>query len=435
MAQLCPYLPREILFLVFADLPISDIKHLRLVCRDYHDSASSFLLQSLVIASDNGNLSFWKSICGNDLFRKGISAVIYDVRLIHQLRRNSHYGHQNTKLDCDPHPADRCAVTQYYDVYRALCAGMSRLPMLKHVTITDRPWSSSTLRRHDAPWNSSRMKGRNLDLANEGRVSFFVLLRSLSELAILPEVFEMSLQNCIPGSTTRFRADPLPSSQDVSLLTLFTRCLEMARLVFTHLHQLSISTRGPDLERDDYMASLFVENLSAFIQTAGPRLESLQVVVQDMPLPPLVPSPTPLFSTILFDGSPLRWIHLRTLTLKGVDINGFEFIAFLSRQTSLREVELSHVYLTRKSLDWPGILEDLRITLGAQPYGQQRTQCRRNTTTGPMECIALNLQRVFEPWDESLEWPITMPSVELADYFAGKEDNPLLTCYDQFLGS
>jgi len=90
------------------------------------------------------------------------------------------------------------------------------------------------------------------------------------------------------------------------------------------------------------LTKVFIDDLTALAMSGGHQLNKLQVEIEDMPLP-LIHSIAVLFSTTLFSANPTRWPTLRTLVLKGVDIDGFEFIAFLSRQSSISEVGLSNV--------------------------------------------------------------------------------------------
>ncbi len=47
--------------------------------------------------------------------------------------------------------------------------------------------------------------------------------------------------------------------------------------------------------------------------------------------------------------------------------------------------------------------------------------------------ISLELELVFEPGDSTLERGITVGAGDLEGYFGGREDNPLRTCYENFV--
>jgi hypothetical protein len=51
----------------------------------------------------------------------------------------------------------------------------------------------------------------------------------------------------------------------------------------------------------------------------------------------------------------------------------------------------------------------------------------------PMERIQLDLEQVFEPEDILLEAPLTIKAGDLTAYFEGREENPLSTCYENFV--
>jgi hypothetical protein len=142
---------------------------------------------------------------------------------------------------------------------------------------------------------------------------------------------------------------------------------------------------------------------------------------------------TSLFTSSIFKISPNRWKNLRSLMIKELGIDGFDLVAFLSRQSSLEEVILQNLQLTRTN--WAGVIDDLCLILGAQFEGpSKRGRSRSRTKTiAPMERIRLDLVHVYEPYDERLEVPLSISAGDLAEYFAGREDNPLRICYENFV--
>jgi hypothetical protein len=130
-----------------------------------------------------------------------------------------------------------------------------------------------------------------------------------------------------------------------------------------------------------------------------------------------------LFSTKLFSITPVLFSNLRVVVLKGVPMEGFDLVSFLSRQSALEELRLQEVRLTSKSLDWAGIVDDLRLLLGVQFEAGGRR--RRSKCVAPMERIRLELESVFEPEDRALENGISVSAGNLRGYFEGREDNPL----------
>jgi hypothetical protein len=51
----------------------------------------------------------------------------------------------------------------------------------------------------------------------------------------------------------------------------------------------------------------------------------------------------------------------------------------------------------------------------------------------PMERIRLELECVCEPSDGGIERRLSIGSEHLRGYFLGKEDNPLRSCYENFV--
>lgn len=141
------FLPDELLLMIFSYLLLQDIKCLRLVSHEFHSCSSQFLLWSLNISSADRSLHFYKNISSDNLFRKGISKVIYNTQL-----RPASTGERDKLFPSGQyeelqHPAPD-AFDQCYSVYDLLCYGIPRLPMLHEINITDRilqsPISSST---------------------------------------------------------------------------------------------------------------------------------------------------------------------------------------------------------------------------------------------------------------------------------------------------
>jgi hypothetical protein len=126
---------------------------------------------------------------------------------------------------------------------------------------------------------------------------------------------------------------------------------------------------------------------------------------------------------------------MEELTIKGLGIDGFDLVAFLSRQSSLEEVILQSLQLTRTSPSWAGVVDDLCLILGAQFEGSSKSgrSRSRTKTIAPMERIRLDLVHVYEPYDERFEMPLGISAGDLVEYFAGREDNPLRTCYENFV--
>jgi hypothetical protein len=301
--------------------------------------------------------------------------------------------------------------------------------MLREIVITDEPSHTS-----QAPGGSSPHEDQPQDTLHDRELSLFILLHVLQDVQIAPQRFTMSLRNYsldVAASTH----EPKPSSQETATaLALFDAYLERASVVFKNIRQFNISIRGPNLGAKSQSALEFIQNLNAFILTAGMEMERLSVEVEGMTLP-LGEVETALFTANIFKISPNRWKNLRSLTITGLGIDGFDLVAFLSRQSSLDEVILQDLQLTRTSPSWAGVVDDLCLILGAQferssKNGRSRS---RTKTIAPMERIRLDLVHVYEPYDTRLEMPLSVSAGDLVEYFAGREDNPLRTCYENFV--
>lgn len=297
--------------MICAYVTILDIKNLRLVNRHYHSCASLFLFHSLKIASNQRSLSQWKSVCENSIFNRGVSKVVYQIRLEEPILNPSR-GAQNATLHSDSTTPVRSAVRQCYDVYNALRVGLQCLPRLKNITIRDTTASSCAHSTDTCYEIDSSGTTAVMDVIDHGRLNLLILLRSLAECNIPLEVFSILVQNLIPGSTISSWDYHQSKNQQCSLLTMFERCLEIAMVVLANILELNIITRGPDLEGADDNASLFIKSLEALIQTAGPRMTKLQIIVKDMPLPHDSLGAS-LFTTSLFSTSPVRWPTLGSI--------------------------------------------------------------------------------------------------------------------------
>jgi hypothetical protein len=426
-------LPSEILLIIFGYLPLQDIQRLRLVSQHYHNCASQSLIRSLRISSDPRSLKFWENISSSDLFRRGVSRIVYNTGLTYQPRPG--FMSKNHEKRGNPIVRDyfTSAIDQCYNVYYPLRAGIPHLPMLREVVITDQVSQSSIYDLSGLDLNTSQSKTRIMGY-HDSELSLFILLRALSAVNLAPKRFDLHVQRFVPGSTRRSQALISSKEQPTSLNCLFDKCLGAATQVFKDLRELNISTRGPGLEGDVSYATAFIVNLSALVFTAGPQLERLQVVVQDMPIPPDIPEYI-LFSTLLFKKSPTCWPMLRSLELRGVDVSGFELIAFISQQMLLEKVLLQDIYLTQDSPAWTSIIDDLCFVLGAQFEDMKAGSGhkRRSQVVMPMERIQLHLNHVFEPWDGGLDDPLTVKPDELRGFFGGREENPLRDSYESFI--
>jgi hypothetical protein len=416
-------LPSEILLMIFSLVPISDIKNLRLVNHIFHNCASQSLFQTIEITSKKDSWHLWKKITEDTLFSRGISRIIYNARLTLDSAGEDNICGQAQNLRDDLHHT----AEQYNAREDLLRAGIARLPMLREVVITDEP------PRVPQPSEGYFMyKEQPQDTLHNRELSLFILLHVLQDVQIAPRRFTMSLRNYtldVAASTH----EPEPSSQNTATaLALFDAYLQKATVVFKNVRHFSISIRGPNLGAKSQSALSFVQNLNAFMLTAGPRLERLLIEVEGMRLPS-GDLETSLFTSSIFKISPNRWKNLRSLTIKGLGIDGFDLVAFLSRQSSLEEVILQNLQLTRSN--WAGVIDDLCLILGAQFEGpsKSRRSRSRTKTIAPMERIRLDLVHVYEPYDERLEAPLSVSAVDLVKYFAGREDNPLRTCYENFV--
>ena len=433
--------PDEILLMIFSHLPLQDIKCLRLVSQNFLSCSSQFLLWSLGISSASRSLHFYRKISSDELFRKGISKIVYNTRLNHTITAEHDNVHPSVQLAPD-------AFDQCYSVYDLLCYGIPRLPMLREIIITDRTAQfSPNLSTTDLPLSSLEIsQGRSTD----DQLSLFILLRALSAVHSRPQTFRIFLRSCIPGTPSLLPSLNIQLEKDnygrgygtPKSPTLFDRCLTTAIPIFEDLRHLSIMTQYPPQQASiDTTCSTFTHNLCAFISTAGSNLRILELEIHE-PLP-AHPRVEDLNLTIcIFALTPTLFPDLREMTLKGVSIEGFSLIAFLSRQASLEELRLQEVYLTSSSSNWAAIVDDLCLLLGVQfgdmlGIGSGKKMGRKSVGSGksvaPMERIRLELERVFEPGDLRRERGLSIESSQLRGYFLGSEDNPLRSCYENFV--
>jgi len=448
MALQSVLLPDELLLMIFSSLPLQDIKSLRLVSRHFHSCSSQFLFWSLNITSAERSLHFYKEISSDSLFRRGISKIVYNTRL-----SSPSPGEHDELLPHEQHEGLRSPAPDAFDqcckVYDLLCDGIPHLPMLREITITDRilePSPNPSVAKHfidSTDTNQRRIRN--------GELGLFILLRALSEVQCRPRTFRISLQSFIAGIPSA------PAPQAATTIenhygigygsryspTLFDRWLTTAPSIFQDLHHLSIITQSTDYHTGIESSSSFICNLCAFISTAGQHLYILEVAIQET-LPPEVRLDTMLFSTSLFSLTPTAFPFLRKLMLKGVPMEGFALIAFLSRQLALKELLLQEVRLTRGSPDWVAIVDDLGLLLGVQfeggkskrtRSGKPRRKKKKNEIKDavPMERISLELERCFEPGDGPGGREVSIGSRDLRRFFKGREDNPLRTCYESFV--
>jgi hypothetical protein len=223
--------------------------------------------------------------------------------------------------------------------------------------------------------------------------------------------------------------------------TLFDRVLTTAFPIFQGLQHLSIITQAPAAQSGLGISSTFIHNLCAFISTAGSNLRTLEVAIHEL-LPPRSRFDNELFSTTLFSLTPTHFPCLRNVMLKGVPMDGFALIAFLSPQSSLQELRLGEIRLIPSSPDWATIIDDLCLLLGVQfeagkvNAGKNRKGRGRGRRIGaemPMERIRMELETVFEPSDGGMERGLSIGNLQLRGYFVGKEDNPLRSSYESFV--
>ena len=437
------FLPDEILLMIFTRLPLEDIKCLRLVCHCFRSCSSQFLLWFLDISSTSRSLRFYRRISSDDLFRRGISKIVYNTRLNHTITAE----HDNVlpKFQLAPDAFDQC-----YSVYDLLCYGVPRLPMLREIVITDRTQHASpNLSNTDLSLDSLEI---NQARTTDDQLSLFILLRALSAVHSRPQTFRISLQNCIPGATSiqsarsRHESDSYGTGYGLyKSPTLFDRCLTTALEIFQDLQQLSIMTRFPSPQTSAETGSLaFTNNLCALVGTAGPNLHILEVAIHEPIQRVTIQVGSVFLSTALFALAPRLFPTLRKVTLKGLPMDGSALIAFLSRQSSLEKLRLVEIRLIPSSSDWAGIVDDLCLLLGVQfeageinigrKTGQRASRKgKRIDYEMPMERIRMELEGVFEPGDGGITRAITIGSEQLRGYFLGKEDNPLRSCYENFV--
>jgi hypothetical protein len=434
-------LPDEILLMIFSQLPLQDIKCLRLVCHCFLSCSSQFLLLFLDISSASRCLNFYRKIASDDLFRKGIFKIVYNTRLNPFITAG--YGNglsPNVQQERAPDAFDQC-----YSVYDLLCYGIPRLPNLREIIITDRSIQpptnpSSTELVASSPENHEAQ-------IRDDQLSLFILLRALSAVHSRPQTFRISLQSCM--SEALF--PPPPHLQHESNTygigygtskspSLFDRVLTTALTIFQDLHHLSIITQSPDAQYGIGISSTFIHNLCAFISTAGSKLRVLEVAIHE--ILPHARHDNLLFSTSLFSIAPVLFPQLREVMLKGVPMDGFSLIAFLSRQSTLEELRLGEIRIIFSSPDWATIIDDLCLLLGVQFEAgkidkgrnrQGRGNGRRIGGQMPMERIRLELENVFEPGDGGMERGLSIGSTQLRGYFLGRQVNPLRSNYESFV--
>lgn len=440
--------PDELLLVIFSHLPLRDIKCLRLVCHSFLICSSHYLLWSLNICSAVQSLHFYRKISTNDLFRRGISKLVYNTTL--EISRTADWDNVNSYVQQTPAPD---AFDQCYTVYDLLCYGIPRLPMLREIIITDRILHLSTEPSSTSLFVNSPEINRTR--TRDGQLSLFILLRALSAVNVnsRPQTFRISLQSFIPG--TLLLAPSCKTESETSSYgtgygapsspSLYERCLTTSIPIFEHLRHLSIITQSPVAQTSiEHTSPTFTKNLCAFISTAGCQLQILEVAIHEF-----YGSQTRLdnllFSTTLFSIAPDHFPCLRNVMLKGVSMEGFSLIAFLSRASStLGELRLVETRLIPSSPDWAAIVNDLCLLLGVQfddgsiKYEEgrkRRARIRRRQIEGvmPMERIRLEMESVFEPGDVRMERGISIGSKQLQSYFSGREDNPLTSCYESFV--
>jgi len=436
------FLPDEILLMIFTHVPLEDIKCLRLVCHCFRSCSSQFLLWILDISSASRSLRFYRRISSDDLFRRGISKIVYNTRLNHTITAEGDNVLPDVQLAPD-------AFDQCYSVYDLLCYGVPRLPNLREIVITDRTHKvSPDISTTDLFANTLEV---NQARAKDDQLSLFILLRALSAVHSRPQNFRISLQNCIPGTRsiqptkTRDENDNYGTGYGLyQSPTLFDRCLTTSLEIFQDLRHLSITTHSPYPQpTTDICPSTFKNNLCAFISTAGSNLQVLEVAVHE-PVPALARIGSLLLSAGIFGLAPRLFPSLKQMALKGLSMDGSALIAFLSRQSSLEELRLVDTRLIHSSSDWAAIVDDLCLLLGVQfeagkiivgRRSGERAGLRGKRISGemPMERIRLELECVCEPSDGGIERRLSIGSEHLRGYFLGKEDNPLRSCYENFV--
>jgi hypothetical protein len=320
-----------------------------------------------------------------------------------------------------------CPPEQCNNVYQHLRFGLPRLPMLREIAITDAqpPISSTALDPNHIPQVTSQ---ESLAEIRDGATSLLTVLRALAAASCTPSIFSLSVQNCFPGVKTKSCCQKAVACPPVSI---FGSCLASAPAVLKKSHRLSLSTQAPEAKAGPKFEAEFGENLSSFILTAGESLRELEINVQGASRSSINFGKL-LLSTTLFHSSPNQWPHLRHLLLEGVGVDGRELVVFLGRQSSLEELMLRRVYLTGNSPNWTEVIEDLRLTLGGSAEKPAEEAIERPKATMPLERIIIDLDQVFEPSDRLLEVPIVISTTDLKEYFAGREENPLRTCYETF---
>jgi hypothetical protein len=317
------FLPDEILLIIFSHLPLQDIKCLRLVCHCFLSCSSQYLLWFLDISSASRSLYFYRKISSSDLFRKGISKIVYNTRLNPFITT----GYDNVFLE-DVQELAPDAFDQCYSVYDLLCYGIPRLPMLREIIITDRTVQSST-NPSSANLSTISLEPDQAQIRDD-QLSLFLLLRALSATHSRPKTFRISLQSCM--SEAAFPIPPPKTQCDHSSYgagygtskspTLFDRVLTTALPIFQDLQHMSIITQSPAPQSGIGISSIFTHNLCAFISTAGANLQILEVAIHEL-LPPRSRVGNELFSTSLFSLAPTHFPCLRNVMLKGVPMDGF----------------------------------------------------------------------------------------------------------------
>jgi hypothetical protein len=74
-----------------------------------------------------------------------------------------------------------------------------------------------------------------------------------------------------------------------------------------------------------------------------------------------------------------------------------------------------------------------KIIIGTRSGERASLRGKRISGEMPMERIRLELECVCEPSDGGIERRLSIGSEHLRGYFLGKEDNPLRSCYENFI--
>ncbi|KAI9736476.1 MAG: hypothetical protein M1835_003323, partial [Candelina submexicana] len=363
-------IPLEILLNVFSHLAKKDVKNGRLACKDFNAAGSRYLFDSVFISPLRRDLDIFLRVVRHPVFSKTVREIIWnEMRLLPECHNTSGwktwFGNSSGSARLLPTvqigSLDSCrgfylntlteidAIKRTGEDFAVLCAGLSAMPTVERIILTDDGGQHKTNKYHPPAicnlpaallplsyWPRTLLEVDVLVWRQETSPyhGFTVIIRAISKIRARVREFIVDTRCC--GLSHRLFLD---TPQNINMIYQSFRNFRVIDLVFT-LHHCESQA----------LETLDAGNIGKALAKAQ-SLEHLILTFDD-----LTPAAIPLYK-VLGSGT---WLRLKVFEFVTFYTSQPDLLQFVKRHSmTLRQVNLTGVALSDDT--WEAFLEYIRL--------------------------------------------------------------------------